>query len=695
MGRRKLILRPGGAAATTAEDDGPAKMTISPSDSVFSYVLFMCPLERARSGGRFTWHMLTAYALVALSLLLQGTILFGIFEAVVTADVDWKQSIMGKPKGGAMSFLVDDAPTTCNDGSSLCVENNGTFTCAPPSVQLTGRWDELDTDGDGIWTKDEVVAARDKLKCRYVVDPVEVFNVFVRFLVKREHIIWIHPDVRAGKMIPKSYFTYAVGDLVMCGYRNDKMCANLLERGVFDAPLKYGTAPRVGTTIESALDYCFDLLQDGGTCERTLPSTYSVWKKSSEEQCLGASYDKFVYEHPTSGITKSMLTVNYNAVKDYEMATYSYLFLIFKTIIIALFTLAMYTELRDILVIATWVLTYPSADSFDGNEVKVVKSEEDASDTKYVIQATSQRHRLVMAMVTLLRLIMVSVLWWVGITFLMKDTDWVNLLLNGVALVFVVEIAYSIFSQVVDPNQQEEFLGSEPICVEHFHGGVGSAHPALRDFMGFLALMLVVVLVMSAHTHQVGTPLSYALECACLSQGGHCREAHSFNDQFWTTYWTEDVPRSIDDIKAMKAGGPLVPRASPSSGRTVSKKERTSDGAGGNDVDEDDSGDGGDDQEGISVKPERRPQTQRLGEAVEMLRHRPRGAARGMLNRPAKASELEEGEGDGFALLSLHLAPEAQHMASTSTSAVEKQRTLRPVRASAQVRPAAGAQARH
>merc|ERR1719182_476435 len=99
------------------------------------------------------------------------------------------------------------------------------------------------------------MTAREDLKCKYVVDPLEVFDVFVQTVVNREGIIWVHPDVKAGLMIHKPYFTYAAGDIIMCGYRNKDMCPNVLKQGVFDAPLKYGTAPRVGTTINSALDY--------------------------------------------------------------------------------------------------------------------------------------------------------------------------------------------------------------------------------------------------------------------------------------------------------------------------------------------------------------------------------------------------------------------------------------------------------
>merc|ERR1719183_3277674 len=104
-----------------------------------------------------------------------------------------------------------------------------------------------------------------------------------------------------------------MGDIIMCGYRNEAMCRNVLQRGYFDAPLKYGTVPRIGNTTMSALDYCIDLLREGGTCDRVLPSTYSVWKIQSDEECGEKWYSKFVYKHPTTGSAKSFLAVDYEA----------------------------------------------------------------------------------------------------------------------------------------------------------------------------------------------------------------------------------------------------------------------------------------------------------------------------------------------------------------------------------------------
>merc|ERR1719160_1733791 len=116
------------------------------------------------------------------------------------------------------------------------------------------------------------------------------------------------------------------------------MCPNLVQRGFFDAPMQFGTAPRVGTTIDSALKYCNDLLRDGGTCERLLPSTYNVWKIESQAECGSPSYSKFVFRHPKTDLRKSLLSVDYSVREEYELAQ-NKMFMLFKGILIFLWLL--------------------------------------------------------------------------------------------------------------------------------------------------------------------------------------------------------------------------------------------------------------------------------------------------------------------------------------------------------------------
>jgi len=531
----------GGMNPHLGDDDGQ-KAKISPLDNVYSYYMFVMPIESQKSPGAFTWNKGMACCLVFLTLMLQSILLYAINQQVVGGDAKWRNSIMG----------TSPEPGQCNKGGSLCTMVNDTFTCAPPSVQLTGRWEELDTNGDGIWTRQEVEAAKEALQCKYVVNPVEVFDVFVQFLKKRENVIWLHPELKAGREIRKAYFTYASGDLIMCGYRNSAMCPNLLTRGIFNAPLRYGTAPRVGKTINSALEYCYGLLESGGTCQRTLPSTYSVWRKSSSDQCLGETYAKAVYAHPLDNRTKSMLRVDYQAREDYSMAAKSKLFLVFKTIIIGMFLLAMFFELKDIVTVFTWVFRYPPSERFSGNAVRTIE-EGEGQDVKYCIQGISMGHRVTVGLITFFRLNLIIVLVNVGVTFLQKDTDWINLLLNAVALIFVLEIANNLYTQVLHGSLKELLEEkTEPMEVPMYGIQYINNNPALKDFIGGILLLTVVACIMLSHYSYVGQPLSQALECACVNQGEHCHEAHAFSNAFWDKYWLHDVPAVFEEVRLLK-----------------------------------------------------------------------------------------------------------------------------------------------
>merc|ERR1719313_1560282 len=318
-----------------------------------------------------------AYFLVVMSFFFQGMLLYTIFNEVVVENLKWQNGIMKTGHTPLNLFQPPPEGDQCNEGGSLCFAEDGVYTCAPPSVQLTGRWEELDVNGDGVWTREEVLSERKRLKCRYVVDPLEVFDVFHNFLLKRRALLWLHPDVVAGKMIHKPYFEYAMGDLIMCGYRNTDMCSNLLQRGVFDAPLEFGTAPRVGRTIDSALAYCRDLLRSGGTCEMALPSTYATWRIDSAQQCGKKEYEKFVYTHPSANVSRSLLSVDYRTRQDFERS---------KTTIFFLF--------KGIIIVLTWVCRFPDAAQFGDNPVTETVDEADPEKIKYTISGITSSHRL-------------------------------------------------------------------------------------------------------------------------------------------------------------------------------------------------------------------------------------------------------------------------------------------------------------
>jgi len=539
-------------AETSAQVDEEAPLVdqMSPEGDVFSYSLMAAP-KQMKKHNTFTYDAAMSYLLVALVLAMQGIMLLCVYDNVVVENGEWQDGIMKVDEDWG---VFEQAGNGCKSGHSLCTVDNGTYSCAPPSVQLTGRWNELDTNGDGIWTKEEVLKSRDQLKCKYVVDPLEIFNVFVNILLEREKHIWIHPDLRAGKAIHKSYFTYAMGDIALCGYRNEDMCTNLLKRGVFHAALEHGTAPRVGTTIESALDYCRKMLQPMGSCERLLPSTYATWKIESAVQCHRPKFRPFVYENPGDGTKKSLLEVDYKARQRFESAQ-STIFMVYKGSICGVWILLIVSQLRGVLKVLSWAVAIEVPfvkEPESGRREHCCKSSSDSTEVED--NGMTLLHKVVMIVVTLARIAMLLMLVYIGLSFLSRQTDYIGLLLDGVALVFIVEVQEIIYEKVIRADKRNEWDGAEPMTFPKFRVPYISDRPD-RDDMIWLALVIILAFVFISHyTTTVVSPLLDALNCACRSDGDKCYEAHRFSKSFWDQYWLHDVPDTLTQINRLKAG---------------------------------------------------------------------------------------------------------------------------------------------
>lgn len=547
------------------EDDtgGEPLFLIRPSENVYSYFMFIQPTEskKVRQSVKqygINWNIAIAYLLVAMNFLFQGVLLYLIFESVVVENVNWQNGILHMGKDPVIG-LVSEAPGECNNNEALCFLDGGNYSCAPPSVQLTGRWSELDVNGDSIWTLEEVESQREKLRCKYGVNPVDVFHVIINMLKERENLIWLHPDVKSGTAVHLPYFTYAMGDLVMCNYRSKDMCGNLLQAGFFDTALKHNTAPRVGNTAESALKYCTDLLEDGGKCERFLPSSYSVWKIQSQIECGSPSYSRFVFRHPTTELRKSLLAVDYSAREEYQLAQNS-LFMLFKGILVFTWILAMLCEYREIVKIVTLCFRFARAEDFgeDPNDpedhaVVVEQDPSDPEDIRYRIKGITGDHRKKMLALSFLRAIVTSVLLIVGVSYLIKTNDYADLIMNGVALLFIAEISSVLYSQVLREEIKDQTEDIKPIRVPMYGIDFLNRQPALVDIISVTVLALVVYGIMHWQLSVIVVPVHDALSCTCTTTGSHCVEAQKFDASFWDQYWLSAVPGVYSEVAKLKA----------------------------------------------------------------------------------------------------------------------------------------------
>lgn len=525
---------------------------IAPSPDVFSYFLLTEPSEQKKHG-RFTTDALTSYILVCLVLAIQSVLLFCVWNKVIVENVDWRAGIMNTGKDWNIAG-IGPTPGNCNKLESMCMWQNGTFTCAPPSVQLISRWDELDTNQDGVWTRQEVLDAREHLQCQYGVDPVEVFDVVGGLLKNREHqsYIWVDDAVHSGQAISRDYFTYIMGDVAMCGYRNGDMCGNLMQRGFFDAAIMH-EIPRVGKTTRSALKYCHMLLDEGGLCQTYLPSAYATWRIESAQECHGPEYSKFVYSDPNTGKTKSLLAVDYEARKDYEVAQ-THIFKVYKCFILFIWLLIVVQHIRDVGNTFLWIKSIPIDKENAESDCETPSAREfrigqlDSARRRSLLRdedvhKITWRHRAALYVVTSLRIFLIIILLTVGLTFLAKQNDYIGLLLDGVAMMFIVEVEEILYSKVIRQDVRQAWEERAPMPFTNT--GLLAGRPDITDLVWFFFLLSCAVVFVQYHTWTLVEPLYDALQCACLSQGESCHEAKSFSYEFWQQYWMLDLPAAI------------------------------------------------------------------------------------------------------------------------------------------------------
>lgn len=547
------------AAPPRDEDDiEPCTYLVAPSDNIYSFFMFISPTESKKVGeGAFSWDIVMAYILVVMNFFMQGVLIYLIYEAVVIENISWQNGVVKLKKNDVDLFAEKQSGTTCNDGGALCFRDGGQYSCAPPSVQLTGRWGELDTNGDGIWTREEVLAAKKELQCKYVVNPVEVFDVLVNMLKLRKHLIWLHPDVESGKAIHFPYFTYAMGDLIMCGYRSQDMCANLLERGFFHEALKTGKAPRVGKTIESALGYCKKLLQPGGTCENLLPSTYTVWKISSGQECGSPEYSKFTYTNPGNGAIKSLLHVDYSVVGEYSLSQ-EFWFRIYKGIVLCLWLFVIMAEYKEMLKIIAIIFYFPDASEFGHDAVLMERDPADPEDVRYRIQGIESQHRRTMGILTLMRAGLTIGLAICGVSYIIKTNSYADLLMNGVTLAFVAELAALLYAQVLREEIRDQTEDIKPMHVRMIGFDFLNRRPAVNDMVHVLIIVAIVYGMMEWQLQNVVLPVYGSLTCACGQTGSNCFEAQQFDYDFWNHYWGTAVPGVFQEVDELKAATPAA-----------------------------------------------------------------------------------------------------------------------------------------
>lgn len=522
----------------TRVPSGTQVISLKPDGSVTSLFCFMPPSVQDKNSDdlqRRKWTRVFAIFLVVLNYLMQFGLLYAVSFRVVARFEKWSDGTIELDGG------------SCTSGKAICTDYAGQYTCGPRSLQVYGRWDELDLNKDGTWTYAEASnqAFRDKMNCELGIDSLWVYNSVIKQLRSNAMLIKtkrVHASLTSRmeeSSIHKAYFDWLKGDIVMCAFNDADMCGNMFQKGVFDAPLEYIGVSKMINSTQSAWEYCFNLLKAQGRCETTLPSTYSVWRAETNSRCGAKSFTPFLYTNQADKTDFiSLLRVDYANRESYE-ETLAWHFKLFLWVILFIFYSVALNELRENLSLSMWVHSVPHR-TMPGEGSS---GPGDQCDVKGI----SRSHRMLCYGLVVLKWFMLVVMVVVGTTFLLSQTSYMNLLFDALSINFILELDKLLYRNLVPPQTQEEFEGIEPVAVI-----TGVLCPSMsRDtcdtlWAVSLAALTVAVLAWNFYFHKV--PLLKALECACHLNGEECFEATTYSRQWWNHYWRVEVPATYQAI---------------------------------------------------------------------------------------------------------------------------------------------------
>jgi len=452
------------------------------------------------------------------------------------------------------------------DISPLCTRKDGKLSCTPFSVQFVHDWKKLDTDGNGIWTIQEARADAAKLKTEHQgVSPETIFNNLINglrfsrtFAESRGHNRTLHlaADVENEIAIPKAYFDFWIGDAMMCSFFDSSSCEAAAMDGVFEAALRPGrvSADAKGIhDLDSAIQYCYRMLAPGGGCEALLPTDF----KRNREQRWGRCGTRSLTEggkytnpyNPDQSV--HVLKATYVSVSALERAT-SRLYLLFLCLIIMLWFLALIDEVRELLKFGEFLITYPGIQQ---NTLGGYIIEKDGKETAYRITGLSKRHRFVLAVVYVLRLCVATTLFLIGTNFLLVQTDYLNLVLNSLALTFILDID-SILYTMMEKDTVAEMECCKKLAFRTRLPTDGILGYCMKkECWGLFLIPVVSVLTVLYFNYRDKEPVLEAMRCACIQEGSNCLDAMAFQASWWKNYWSHTLPAAMHHIEALRLAG--------------------------------------------------------------------------------------------------------------------------------------------
>jgi hypothetical protein len=260
-------------------------------------------------------------------------------------------------------------------------------------------------------------------------------------------------------------------------------------------------------------------------------------------------YNNGLFKNPHHEVDRVYIAaVDYDSLGKHMKATSSeYQFFLFLVLIIWLYSLL--GEIREMIMLAEFCVVAPAAGDDGGLEAE--KNED--GEESYTITGITSGHRTACACICAVRTLLVIYLGVVGCVFLVMETGYMDLLMNAVALAFILEVDEILFGSIARTATTDQLEAVAEIEFETQLPTKGCCGWMLeKDFMGIILFPIACVVIIICHLILTTYPVLDALNCACYQTGSQCLDAQNFGKDWWDNYWSVTLPNSMSAIQTLK-----------------------------------------------------------------------------------------------------------------------------------------------
>lgn len=395
--------------------------------------------------------------------------------------------------------------------------------CAPGSVTAMSITGNLDVDRDGYWTMDDAEsfskAIRGKMQ---FADMTQVFTAMSGLASNGELEAQKGRDFQADARrfrnftsLPMDWLAREEDKMALCAQADPTMCSNMEARRVLQRML-----PGVGSKDER-IDRCEHIASK--YCNALFGERYKLHVTRTSELC-GQRSVKWMPQEAIPVVIYQVSDKYVNA-KDGVVRPQ---FIVFLFVIVMIWLLAMWKELRELYYWWSVLPFFPSqpaeGDASNGKAFQLLEGAD------IVVEFIPFRHKVWTLTCNLLpRTIIWAGLSTIGTKFLIRADTYTDLIFNSVALGFLIEIDNMLYAAVVADSAKRVIQACPELCLpsgargwfDKVFAGMDAASSSLAQVLGIL--IVAGMFITGAYFMEGGKyDLAGAFNCLCQAAGHQC-----------------------------------------------------------------------------------------------------------------------------------------------------------------------------